>query len=145
VVAEHATCFRPACDAPSTEVDLDHRVAWPIGPTDPTNLWPGCRTDHRTKHAPGFGIEQAPDGSYLLRTAAGFRHPIARETHPVSDDITWPDLDVDGFQFSATELRDAIAGLRDWSELNRPRSPEQLWEADFDEGLTEEEWTAVYT
>lgn len=58
--------------------------------------------------------------------------------------FAWPDLDVDGSQFSAAELRDAIAGLRDWVELTRPRSPEQLWEADFDDGLTEEEWTALY-
>ncbi|WP_457112670.1 HNH endonuclease signature motif containing protein [Marmoricola sp. URHA0025 HA25] len=144
VVAEHSTCFRPGCDAPSTEDDLDHRVAWPLGATDTANLWPGCRADHRTKHAPGFAIEQASDGGYVLRTASGFRHPIARTTHPVSDDFSWADLEADGFQLSATELRDAIVGLRDWAELNRPRSPEQLWEEDFDEGLTEEEWAATY-
>jgi len=144
VVAEHSTCFRPACDAPSTEGDLDHRVAWPLGPTDTTNLWPGCRTDHRTKHAPGFSIEQAPDGGYVLRTAAGFRHAIPRTTHPVSDDFSWPDLEVDGFQMGATELREAVAGLRDWAELMRPRAPEQCWEADFDEALLDEEWLALY-
>jgi hypothetical protein len=144
VVAEHATCFRPGCDAPSTEGDLDHRTAWPLGPTDTSNLWPGCRTDHRTKHAPGFRIEQAEDGSYVLRTAAGFRHSIARTTNPVSDDFSWPEIDPDGFQFGATEFRDAIAGMRDWTELVRPRVPEQHWESDFDEGLTEEEWLATY-
>jgi hypothetical protein len=101
-------------------------------------------TDHRTKHAPGFSIEQAPDGSYLLRTAAGFSHRIERTTHPVSEDFSWPDLDVEDFQFSATEIRDAIEGLRDWAELNRPRSAEQHWEDDFDEGLTEEEMRALY-
>ena len=144
VVAEHSACYRPGCDAPSTEDDLDHRIAWPIGPTDTENLWPGCRTDHRTKHAPGFSIEQADNGGYVLRTAAGFSHPVEPTTHPVSDDFSWPDADVEGFQFSATELRDAIEGLRDWAELKRPRSPEQLWEVDFDEGLTEDEWGAVY-
>jgi hypothetical protein len=144
VVAEHATCFRPGCDAPSTEGDLDHRVAWPLGPTDTENLWPGCRTDHRTKHAPGFSVEQAADGSYVLRTAAGFAHPIARTEHPVSDDFSWPDLEPDGFQFGAAELREAIDGLRDWSELTRPRSPVDHWEDDFDEGLTESEWDALY-
>jgi hypothetical protein len=152
VVAEDSTCFRPGCDAPSTEVDLDHREAWPLGPTDPRNLGPGCRADHRAKHAPGFGIEQAADGTYVFRTAAGFRHQIARTTHPVSDDFSacswasssWPDLEPDGFQFGATELREAIDGLRDWDELMRPRSPEQFWESDFDEGLTESEWDAIY-
>ena len=80
----------------------------------------------------------------MLRTAAGFRHPIPRTTHPVSDDFSWPDLDVDGFQIGAAELREAVAGLRDWAELMRPRAPEQCWEADFDEGLLEDEWQAVY-
>lgn len=144
VVAEQSTCFRPGCDAPSTEGDLDHRIAWPPGPTDPSNLWPGCRTDHRTKHAPGFGIEQAVDGGYVLRTAAGFRHPIPRTTHPASDDFSWPDLGHDGFQFGATEFREAIEGMRDWADLNRLRSPEQFWEHGFDEGLTEDEWVAAY-
>ena len=95
VVAEHATCFRPACDAPSTTGDLDHRTAWPLGPTDTEHLWPGCRTDHRTKHAPGFAIEQA-------------------------------------------------AGLRDWDELIRPRSPELHWEDDVDDGLSEAEWHSIW-
>ncbi|HEX2892469.1 MAG TPA: HNH endonuclease signature motif containing protein [Marmoricola sp.] len=143
VVAEHSTCFRPGCDAPSTQGDLDHRIAWPLGPTDTGNLWPGCRTDHRTKHAPGFSIEQAEDGSYCLRTAAGFSHPIPRSTHPFSDDFSWPDL-ADGFQFGAAELRQAIEGMRDWSDLMRPRSPEIHWEDDFDEALTEQEWDALY-
>jgi hypothetical protein len=144
VVAEYATCFRPGCDAPSTEGDLDHREAWPLGVTDTENLWPGCRTDHRAKHAPGFAIEQAADGSYVLRTGAGFAHPIPRSTHPVSDDFSWPDLEPDGFQFGAAEFREAIEGLRDWTELMRPRSPENHWEDDFDEALTEEEWHALY-
>jgi hypothetical protein len=144
VVAEHSVCFRPGCDAPSTECDLDHRVAWPFGPTDTENLWPGCRTDHRTKHAPGFSVERAPDGSYVLRTAAGFRHPIPVTTHPVSDDFSWPEVDPDGFQFGATELRQTLEVFQQWSELSRTRKPEVLWEADFDDGLTESEWAAVW-
>jgi hypothetical protein len=144
VVAEQSTCFRPGCDGASTQCDLDHRLAWPFGTTDTANLWPGCRTDHRTKHAPGFGIEQAADGSYVLRTAAGFRHPIAPATHPASDDFSWPEVDPDGFQFGATELRQALEVFQQWSELDRTRKPEQYWEADFDEGLTEAEWDAVH-
>ncbi|HEX7716781.1 MAG TPA: hypothetical protein VF416_05795, partial [Marmoricola sp.] len=64
--------------------------------------------------------------------------------HPVSDDFSWPDLEPDGFQFGAAELREAIDGLRDWSDLTRPRSPVDHWEADFDEGLNESEWDALY-
>ena len=144
VVAEHSTCFRPGCDAPSTGGDLDHRVAWPFGPTDTENLWPGCRTDHRTKHAPGFSVEQTENGRYVLRTAAGFRHPIPVASHPVSDDFSWPEVDADGFQFGATELRQALEVFQQWSELSRARKPEQYWEADFDDGLTEEEWRAIH-
>lgn len=144
VVAEHGTCFRPGCDAPSTESDLDHRIAWPLGPTDTENLWPGCRTDHRTKHAPGFSVEEVADGSFALRTAAGFRHPIARTTHPFSDDFSWPDLEPDLFQFTVTEFREAIEGMRDWAELMRPRSPEIHWEDDFDDAMTDSEWDALY-
>lgn len=36
-------------------------------------LHPACKTDHKAKHAPGFGIEQCPDGSWVLVTKAGFR------------------------------------------------------------------------
>lgn len=132
VVAEHATCFRPGCDAPSTEGDLDHRVAWPLGPTDTTNLMPGCRTDHRAKHAPGFNIEQTGNGSYALSTAAGFRHPIRSTTHPASDDFTVPELEpeeeVDGFQFSATELLEAIEYLREADYDRHPFPVEVMWE-----------------
>ena len=144
VVAEQSTCFRPGCDGASTQGDLDHRVAWPFGATDTANLWPGCRTDHRTKHAPGFGIEQAADGSHVLRTAAGFRHPIPPATHPAFDDFSWPEVDAKGFQFGATELRQAIEVFQQWSELSRTRKPEQYWEADFDEGRTEAERDAVH-
>jgi hypothetical protein len=84
------------------------------------------------------------DGSYVLSTAAGFRHPIAPATHPASDDFSWPEVDPDGLQFGATELRQAFEVFQQWSELNRARKPEQHWEADFDEGLTEAEWDAVH-
>jgi hypothetical protein len=53
VVAEHGTWFRPGCDAPSTEGDLDHRIAWPIGATDTTNLWLGGTAATRLARRPG--------------------------------------------------------------------------------------------
>jgi hypothetical protein len=48
----------------------------------------------------------------VLRTAAGFAHPIPRSTHPVSDDFSWPDVESDGFQFVAAEFRDSLYGRR---------------------------------
>lgn len=38
VVAEQPTCAHPGCDRPSTECELDHIVAWPLGQTSTDNL-----------------------------------------------------------------------------------------------------------
>jgi hypothetical protein len=132
VVADHGACFRPGCDTPATESELDHRVAWPDGPTDTKNLWPGCGSDHKAKHAPGFGIEQTPDGAYCLRTPAGFRHRIDRAKHPAND--TFDDVPEE-FQFSATELLEAIAQLRELDADQRPFDVLGLWEAGADDEL----------
>ena len=51
VVAGQSTCSHPACDRPSTESELDHKVEWPLGATDTDNLQPLCRFHHKTKHA----------------------------------------------------------------------------------------------
>jgi hypothetical protein len=143
VVAGWATCYRTGCDVESTRADLDHREPWPIGRTTPSNLWPGCRTDHRVKHAPGFTIEQTDDGRYALRSAAGFLHPIEPTTHPVSDDFSWPGAVPDGFQFWATEIREVVEALRECAFIEDDR-PELAWEADFDEGMTAEQWEAAF-
>jgi hypothetical protein len=66
VAAEWVSCFEPGCDAPATQAENDHRIPWPQGPTEPGNLWPGCKRGHTTKHAPGYRITQAPDGSFVL-------------------------------------------------------------------------------
>jgi hypothetical protein len=134
VVAEHTSCFRSGCDTPSTESELDHRRRWPLGPTTPENLWPGCKTDHKAKHAPGFTIEQDDTGSFVLTTPAGFRHPATRPQHPVSD--SWP-LPDDGIQFSATGILDTLARLRDEDAASRPIRYDLDWEEDFDERLWE--------
>lgn len=87
VVAEHGSCYRPGCDTPATEAELDHGTRWPHGPTDVENLWPGCTTDHKAKHAPGFAIEQTPEGAYTIRTPAGFRHPHRAHRAPRIRDL----------------------------------------------------------
>jgi hypothetical protein len=95
------------------------------------------------KHAPGFAIVQTDTGGYALRTAAGFLHPIEATAHPASSDFAWPGAVPDGFQFSATELRQAVEGIRECAFIEDDR-PELAWEADFDDGLTPEQWEAVY-
>lgn len=125
VVAVQPTCFRSNCDRASTACDLDHRTPWPLGPTAPSNLWPACRGDHRVKHAAGFSIEQIGNGGFALRTAAGFAHPIVGTDHPTSPD--WPELPSE-IQFSATEIHEAVAYLRQRRVENRPERPELQWE-----------------
>jgi hypothetical protein len=132
VVAEHCTCYRSGCDSPSTGAELDHRVAWPRGRTTRENLWPGCKADHKAKHAPGFSIVQDDTGSFVLVTAAGFRHPVQTARHPVS--AQWPSP-VAGIQFSATELLDSVTRLRAEDAARRPIRYDLDWEEDFDERL----------
>jgi hypothetical protein len=136
VVAEHATCFRSGCDTPSTEAELDHRIAWPRGRTTTANLWPGCKRDHKAKHAPGFAIEHGENGSYVLKTAAGFRHTVGGTQHPVNNARRVPEVEDPGFQFSATELLDAIGYLRDLDLTNRS----EHYEIDWEEGLDDRIW-----
>lgn len=134
VVAEHRSCYRPGCDAPASEIELDHRVRWPEGPTDVDNLWPGCKADHKAKHAPNFRIEQTPEGGYVLRTPTGFRHPIEPAQQPASAEF---DGVAGVIQFSATEILEALAYLRELDADQRPFDLTRLWEDEPDDALGE--------
>jgi hypothetical protein len=123
VVAEHCTCFRSGCDTPATESELDHRLKWPEGATASSNLWPGCKADHKAKHAPGFSITQTETGAFALRTPARFEHPILATLHPVNNH--WDDLPP--IQHSAAELRKAFALVRLGRDAYR-QQPDIEWE-----------------
>ena len=112
VTAQWVSCFEPACHAPATQTELDHRIRWPQGQTRTGNLWPACKRGHTAKHTPGFSVEQTPDGSFALRTRAGFTHPVTPPAQPASD--SWPDLPElpEPIQLCATELLDATAATR---------------------------------
>ena len=43
------TCRFPGCDKPAQVCDLDHTVAYPVGPTHPSNLKCLCRFHHLLK------------------------------------------------------------------------------------------------
>ena len=109
VVARDNTCFRSNCDKPATTGEVDHRVPWPRGATSTRNLGPGCKADHKGKHASGFGLVQNPDQSFTLTTAAGFAHTTYPVRHPIEP---WPEEALFESQFSATEILDAIGYLR---------------------------------
>jgi len=65
-------CRFPGCRRPVSTGELDHRIAWPDGPTDVTNLAGLCTGDHRGKHqAPGFSYDGRPDGTLLVTTPSG--------------------------------------------------------------------------
>jgi len=125
VVAAHTTCFRPGCDRPATECELDHRMRWPLGPTNPQNLWPACKADHKAKHTPGFSIDMTESGQFAFKTPTGFTYPINTAEHPV--DADWPGLPTaDGFQFSVAEFVEAVERIR----ADQARVPDHigLWE-----------------
>ena len=127
VVAEHGTCFRPRCDTPAIDSELDHRVPWPEGETTPNNLWPACKRDHKAKHSPGFSIVQTETGGFALVTAAGFTHDIDHTEHPI--DQQW--ADPTGTQHSATELLEGLAYIKELRDDFRPRRRDLEWEHDF--------------
>jgi len=65
-------CRFPGCRRRVCRGEIDHRIAWPQGPTDVTNLGGFCTGDHRGKHqAPGFSYEMDPDGTFLVTTPSG--------------------------------------------------------------------------
>ena len=43
------TCRWPGCDLPAEKSDIDHTVAWPLGPTHPSNNKCYCRKHHVIK------------------------------------------------------------------------------------------------
>jgi Domain of unknown function (DUF222) len=114
VVAKFETCFRNNCAVPATECELDHKIPHPRGPTSSSNLQPGCETDHKAKHAPGFGIGVDPDGTPTFHTRAGFKHRAIAEPKPVAarDRSVARDEVLAGFNFSAAEFFDTLEHLR---------------------------------
>ena len=77
------TCRWPHCDKPAAKSDIDHTVAFPVGPTHPSNLKAFCRTHHLIKTfcvgPVGWSDRQLPDGTVVLTAPTG--HVYATEPH----------------------------------------------------------------
>ncbi|MDT5410172.1 MAG: hypothetical protein QOG14_2392 [Mycobacterium sp.] len=77
------TCRWPGCEKPAGKSDIDHTVAYPVGPTHPSNLKPYCRTHHLIKTfcvgPVGWTDRQLPDGTIVLGAPTG--HVYATEPH----------------------------------------------------------------
>ena len=88
------TCRFPGCGAPADRCDIDHTVAYPAGPTHPSNLKCLCRKHHLLKTfwsgADGWSDQQLPDGTVVWTSPAGRTY----STHPGSR-IAFPDWNVE--------------------------------------------------
>ena len=78
------TCRFPGCDKPAQFCDLDHTVAYPVGPTHPSNLKCLCRFHHLLKTfwngVRGWRDRQLPDGTLIWTSPTGHTYT----THPGS-------------------------------------------------------------
>lgn len=78
------TCRFPGCDAPAEQCDIDHAIAYPAGPTHPSNLRCLCRKHHLLRTfwtgADGWADRQSPDGSIVWTAPTGRTYV----THPGS-------------------------------------------------------------
>jgi hypothetical protein len=72
------TCRFPGCDEPAYRCDLDHTIAYPVGPTCASNLKCLCRKHHLLKTfrggADGWRDRQLPDGTIVWTAPSGQTH-----------------------------------------------------------------------
>jgi hypothetical protein len=73
--ARDLTCRFPGCDQPATVCDIDHAIAYPLGPTHPANLRCLCRKHHLLKTfwtgPGGWRDTQHPDGTVEWTSPTG--------------------------------------------------------------------------
>ena len=79
------TCRFPGCDAPAEHCDIDHAIAYPVGPTHPSNLRCLCRKHHLLRTfwtgVDGWADRQSPDGTIVWTAPTGrtyITHPGSR-------------------------------------------------------------------
>ena len=68
-------CRFPGCSVPADRCDVDHSLAWPYGPTHPSNLNCKCRGHHLMKTfwdgSGGWSEKQSPDGTLTWASPSG--------------------------------------------------------------------------
>lgn len=87
------TCRFPGCDAPAEVCDIDHAVAYPVGPTHPSNMRCLCRKHHLLRTFwigdGGWSDQQLPDGTIVWTAPTGHTYT----TYPGAR-LYFPDWDV---------------------------------------------------
>jgi hypothetical protein len=72
------TCRFPGCDKPAQVCDIDHTVAYPVGPTHPSNLKCLCRFHHLLKTfwngLGGWRDRQLVDGTIVWTSPTGHNY-----------------------------------------------------------------------
>jgi hypothetical protein len=87
VRARDHTCVFPGCSRPADACDIDHRKAYPEGPTSEHNLECLCRHHHRLKHEAGWTVEYH-NGAHIWTTPDGHRYH--RQPHPIAEPTPQP-------------------------------------------------------
>ncbi|AKK30688.1 hypothetical protein AB431_19300 [Mycobacterium sp. EPa45] len=76
------TCRFPNCDVPAEFCDVDHTIAWPFGPTHPSNLACMCRKHHLLKTFwAGWSDRQHPDGTITWTSPTGRTYTTRPGSH----------------------------------------------------------------
>ena len=83
VIARDQTCRGLGCRIPAERCDLDHRVAYPEGPTAVDNFDPACRPWHRIKTLTDTSVEVDEHGGLWITLPSGRRYH--RPAEPVLD------------------------------------------------------------
>lgn len=78
-------CRFPGCDESADGCDIDHTVAYPVGPTQASNLKCLCRKHHLLKSfwsgASGWRDEQHPDGTVVWTSPGGQSYSTLPGSH----------------------------------------------------------------
>jgi hypothetical protein len=114
VKARDSHCRFPGCTVSARFCDIDHVVAWPTGPTHPSNLACLCRRHHRVKQRPRWRVAMEP-GAVLAWTDPCGR---VRTTMP-------PDqLQLDGAMVPVAPAQATSAEVAQPTEATAPTAPE---------------------
>jgi hypothetical protein len=83
VVTRDQMCRGLGCRRAADRCDLDHRVPWPPGATEPANLDSLCRSHHRLKTLTGTTVRTGGAGGLSVTLPSGRRYD--RPPGPVLD------------------------------------------------------------